>query len=83
MIMVQTNRIKETILVKARERGIAKSTCPSEIARVLFPQNWRGHMGEVRAAAFKLRDDGQVIITQKGVPVDPATVKGPIRIKVA
>jgi hypothetical protein len=65
----------------AAERAPDKTVCPSEIARALYPTNWRKHMQEVRDAAIKLQQDGKVIITQKGLPVDIENIKGPIRIK--
>lgn len=73
--------VKETILAKAAERGPLKSTCPSEIARALYPKSWRKHMDEVRAAAVELQQAGKVILTQKGAPVDPENFKGPVRIQ--
>jgi hypothetical protein len=73
--------ISQTILTMASQRGPDKSTCPSEIARELFPADWRKHMQEVRDAAIELHHTGQVTITQKGRPVDTENIKGPIRIK--
>ncbi|MEO3407549.1 DUF3253 domain-containing protein [Mucilaginibacter sp. CAU 1740] len=75
--------IKETILKMASEHGAVKSTCPSEIARALFPETWRRHMAEVRAEAIDLHKQGKVLITQKGLPVDVDHIKGPVRIKIA
>jgi hypothetical protein len=57
---------KQAILELAQERGPEKSTCPSEVARVLFPADWRKHMAAVRAAAIELYYSGEVVITQKG-----------------
>lgn len=74
--------ISQTILTMATERGADKTVCPSEIARELFPKNWRKHMQEVRDAAITLQKDGKVIITQKGLQVDVDSIKGPIRIKI-
>ncbi|MBD1392429.1 DUF3253 domain-containing protein [Mucilaginibacter glaciei] len=74
--------IAQTILQTATERGPEKSTCPSEIARALFPADWRKHMDEVRQAAIELQKSGKVSITQKGMPVDVEYIKGPIRIKI-
>ncbi|WP_243837190.1 DUF3253 domain-containing protein [Mucilaginibacter gilvus] len=71
----------QTILLMATERGPCKSTCPSEVARALFPHDWRKHMQEVRDAAVELHHAGHVTITQKGRPVDTGNIKGPIRIK--
>ncbi|QDW23947.1 DUF3253 domain-containing protein [Pedobacter sp. KBS0701] len=73
--------IQNTILSLATERGPGKSTCPSEIARLLFPQEWRNQMKAVRDVAIDLHKQGRVVITQKGKPVDIDRIKGPIRIK--
>ncbi|AMR31888.1 hypothetical protein A0256_10870 [Mucilaginibacter sp. PAMC 26640] len=78
---MKTN-LPQTILSMATERGPDKSVCPSEIARDLFPNDWRKHMQEVRAAAVELQNEGKVIITQKGAPVDVNHIKGPVRIKI-
>ncbi|MCJ8208534.1 DUF3253 domain-containing protein [Mucilaginibacter sp. RS28] len=66
----------------ATERGADKSICPSDIARVLFPADWRKHMDDVRTEAFELERQGKVLITQKGQPVEIENIKGPIRIKI-
>jgi hypothetical protein len=71
----------QTILTMAAERAPDKTVCPSEIARALFPANWRSHMQEIRDAAIELQKDGKVTITQKGEPVDINQINGPIRIK--
>ena len=76
------NSIPQTILTMATQRGPDKTVCPSEIARELFPTNWRKHMQEVRDAAIELQKQGKVSITQKGLPVDVEHIKGPIRIKI-
>ena len=67
----------------ATQRAPDKTVCPSEIARALFPVNWRKHMDEVRASAIDLQREGKVTITQKGEPVDVEHIKGPVRIKLA
>jgi hypothetical protein len=74
--------IANTILAVAAKRGREKSTCPSEIARLLFPDDWRRHMKEIREAAIDLQYQGKVLITQKGKPVDISKIKGPIRIRI-
>jgi hypothetical protein len=76
------NTIPQTILTMAAMRGPDKTVCPSEIARALFPTNWRKHMQDIRDAAIKLQKDGKVTITQKGQLVDVEHIKGPVRIKI-
>lgn len=72
--------IATTILELVRARGPGKTICPSEAARRLATERWHDLMPAVRVAAARLYDAGQVIVTQRGRPVDPATVKGPIRL---
>ena len=74
--------IAETIINMATERGADKSICPSDVARALFPADWRRHMDEIRSEAVKLQKQGRVLITQKGEPVDMDHIKGPVRIRI-
>ena len=74
--------ISASILAFANERGPDKTTCPSEIARALFPNHWREHMKEVVDVAISLQNLGKVVITQKGSAIDITRIKGPIRIKI-
>lgn len=80
--MQQYEQIATTILTTAIHRGAEKSTCPSEIARMLFPDSWRNHMKDVLKVAIDLHRKGSVVITQKGTPVDVKHIKGPVRIKI-
>lgn len=73
--------ISIAILATVTKRGREKSTCPSEIARMLFPGNWREEMKEVVDVAIDLHRQGRVVITQKGRTVDVDHIKGPVRIK--
>ncbi|MCS6842007.1 MAG: DUF3253 domain-containing protein [Roseiflexus sp.] len=72
--------LDEIILRLVRQRGVGKSICPSEAARVWAPHNWRAAMPAVRAAACALADAGLIVITQKGRIVDGRTARGPIRL---
>ncbi|KAA0990912.1 DUF3253 domain-containing protein [Dyadobacter aurulentus] len=80
--MQHYEKIATTILSAAIQRGAEKSTCPSEIARMLFPNDWRKHMKDVREVAIDLHNKGIVVITLKGLPVDIKHIKGPVRIKI-
>ncbi|MEO6287450.1 MAG: DUF3253 domain-containing protein [Dyadobacter sp.] len=80
--MQHYEKIATTILSTAIHRGAEKSTCPSEIARMLFPDDWRKHMKDVREVAIDLHNKGSVAITQKGIPVDVNNIEGPVRIKI-
>ncbi len=74
--------ISATILELSAERGKDKTICPSEVARKLWPQDWRNHIEEIRKTAFALRDEGKIIITQKGNEVVGNEAAGPIRIRI-
>ncbi len=70
------------ILTLLRARGPRKSICPSEVARALYPDDWRDHMDEVRDAARVLAKAATIRITQGTVDLDPAgTWTGPIRLR--
>jgi hypothetical protein len=69
------NAIADVLLDLAHQRGVGKTFCPSEAARRLS-DDWRPLMPEVRRVASQL----DLLATQKGVPVDPLTAKGPIRL---
>jgi hypothetical protein len=68
-----------------------KTICPSEAAKLVAgdPRNkshaarrdWESLMEPARAAARRLVAKGRIVITQHSRPVDPATAKGPIRLR--
>ena len=78
------SQLIESILLMARERGLTKTFCPSEVARRLAPERdrWRSLMEPVRRAAAALIDRGQLVCKQKGDIVDIRTVRGPIRLQI-
>jgi len=80
--MQHYEKITTSILSTAIHRGAEKSTCPSEIARLLFPKDWREHMKDVLDVAIDLHNKGSIVITQKGMPIDVKDFKGPVRIKI-
>ena len=80
--MQHYEKITTSILSTAIHRGVEKSTCPSEIARLLFPKDWREHMKDVLDVAIDLHNKGSIVITQKGIPIDVKDFKGPVRIKI-
>jgi hypothetical protein len=67
--------IADVLLDLAHQRGVGKTFCPSEAARRLS-DDWRPLMPEVRRVAAQL----DLVASQKGVPIDPMTAKGPIRL---
>jgi len=81
----------DAIMRLCRGRGPDKSMCPSEAARAVAvdlgiaagADAWRDLMPTVRAAADDLVRQGQIVVTQKGAVVDPATARGAIRLRLA
>ncbi|NJN88229.1 MAG: DUF3253 domain-containing protein [Leptolyngbyaceae cyanobacterium SL_7_1] len=73
--------IRECLLTKVRERGTAKSICPSEVARALSQTDWRSLMPEVRSVGVELVEEGAIVVLQRGQVVDPLRVKGAIRYR--
>jgi hydroxymethylbilane synthase len=78
-----SSAIQQQIRILARQRGPQKTFCPSEVARALFPDNWRPQMPAVRQAARQLAQAGEVRIMQSGQEVAIDQAKGPIRIQLA
>ena len=72
--------LRAAILGLLLERGAGRSICPSEAARRLA-QDWRPLMPLVRAEAARMAAEGALVVTQKGVPVDPGAARGPIRLR--
>lgn len=78
---MNSDMIRECILKQVQQRGPDKSICPSEVARSLGGETWRSLMPLVREVGADLAKLGAIVITQKGIPVDPQTARGPIRFK--
>lgn len=76
-----TQKIRKKILELTDKVGSDKTICPSEVARLLWPDDWRGHMEEVREVARDLRAEGEIEICQKGTPVLAREFKGPVRLR--
>jgi hypothetical protein len=74
-------QLETTILELLAARAASSTICPSDAARAVGGENWRGLMEPARQAARRLVDAGEVQITQGGLVVDPSTAKGPIRIR--
>jgi hypothetical protein len=82
-------QIKSCILGLLSERSVAKTICPSEVARRLAPsQNgddslWRALMPRVREVAFELAAAGLLEVTQGGMAQDLASgpPRGAIRLR--
>ncbi len=73
--------VEAAILSLLAERDPGKSICPSDAARALDPQDWRGRLGQVRATAVGLARQGRLVITRHGKPADPDAFKGVYRLR--
>lgn len=71
-------RIEAAVLALLSGRR-GKTICPSDAARVVGGERWRTYLDAVRTVGARLQDEGHLTITQRGEPVDLATVKGPVR----
>jgi hypothetical protein len=76
-----SQQLEASILALLAARAPTSTICPSEAARAVGGDTWRDLMEPARGAARRLVDAGEVQITQGGEVVDPATAKGPIRIR--
>ncbi len=72
--------IEHAILELVSQRGVGKTICPSDAARLVDPENWRTHLKQVRRVAVDLSLEGKIAIYRKGKPIDPKTMKGVIRL---
>lgn len=87
--------LEDAILTLLAERtadgDLTKTICPSEAARLVAGddrtkskedrRSWEALMEPARAAARHLVSQNRIVITQHGKVVDPATTKGPIRLR--
>jgi nucleoid-associated protein YgaU len=80
-----TAKLEAAILDLLARRAPGKTICPSEAAKHVggteSPDAWRALMPAARAAAQRLAEAGRIDITQHGHPIDLATAKGPIRLR--
>ena len=78
---VSDKNIENEILEMLLRCDAGKTICPSEVARKLYPGDWRAEMEHVRQIARKLVKEGKIVITQAGQEVDPDSFKGAIRLR--
>ena len=72
--------LRTAIFDFCRRRG-EKSFCPSEVVRLMYPEDWELFMPEIREEMMQMYRQGLIQVTQKGHPIDPNfQPKGPVRI---
>lgn len=71
---------EDAILAAIDARGAGKTICPTDAAKVLDPENWRGRLHQIRAAGVHLARTGVISIYRKGKPVSPDGFKGVYRL---
>lgn len=76
----RAERLAAAMRALLRHRRPEATICPSDAARVVGGAQWRSVLDDARAVAAELRKDGVLRVTQRGNEVDPATVRGPIRL---
>ncbi len=70
--------IEAAILAVASGRA---SVSPEDVAKSLAPEAWRPLLGAVRRQAAALAATGRIDILRKGKPIDPAEMRGVIRLR--
>ncbi len=73
--------LEEAILDLLAQRARGATICPSEAARRVDAEGWRGRMEDARNAARRLAGRGLVEVLQRGRPVAPGRERGPIRLR--
>lgn len=70
-------RLQRAILdLLADRRG---TICPSEAARRVGGEDWRGLMDATRLVGVELAERGLIEVRQRGEIVDPRRARGPVR----
>ena len=77
--------LRTRLLEMLDDLGSEKTLCPTDLARAVAGKDekvWRREMKPIREVAVQLAQEGRIVITRKGKPVDPASFKGLYRIAV-
>jgi hypothetical protein len=75
--------LERAMLKLLGDRARGATICPSEAARAVAPQRWRELLEPARCAARRLVAQGRLDMTKGGRVVDPSTVRGPVRLRLA
>lgn len=78
---ISAKELTNSILSAVEERASTGTVCPSEIARSLWPEEWRNHLEEIRQVASQLSAAELLQVTQRGRQVELSNCTGPVRLK--
>jgi hypothetical protein len=78
---VDRERALENAITELLDARGGKTICPSEVARRVDTEDWRPLMDPARRVAARLVEAGELEMTQQGQVVDPATARGPVRLR--
>jgi hypothetical protein len=76
----KVNSYEAAIMLMVSKAEDGKSITPTDVAMSLS-EEWRPVLNHVRAAARRLAEQGRIEILRHGKPIDPAAMKGVIRIR--
>lgn len=69
-------------LSKVDPQGLGKASIePAEVAKTMQPDQWQRVLPKVKTTALGLMRQGRLVITKKGKAIDPAKMKGVIRLR--
>ena len=79
----QIDIIRKLHLQFAKDRGLDKTYCPSEVAKEYSTDNWRDYMHIVRQIADDLVAENKLVVMQKNKILEHTAVQasGPIRLR--
>lgn len=78
----QRKRLAAAMRALLRARPASSSICPSDAARIAAGGRWRSLMSDARDVARELARAGEIVVTQRGVEIDPdADWRGPVRLR--
>ena len=73
--------IEAAIFEKLAKLAPGKSIEPADVAKDMQPENWQRMLPKVKTTALGLMRQGRLTITKKGKAIDPAQMKGVIRLR--
>jgi hypothetical protein len=76
----ERQRLAAVMRTLLRKRPATSTICPSDAARVVGGEHWRGEMSLSRDVAFALAEEGVLEVRQQGRKVDGRTARGALRL---